>query len=230
MSQELNQSSKGATKSTIAEIMEVFKDHPSIMMWVKNLIIFFVGFQIVIFFVVIFMMLKVSGSMDERHDKFTKMEQAFENHSAEFNKKFDEERTRMKKKLEERIEQTRKRMEDIRKLNSDYSVFHSKGMEAMRDHRELGEIDFYTRLHKDPERVKQLTEIRENREREKQEKEKAEEEKKKLELAKEEYRLQGLEEDLKEEERQLKIASAPKKDKDSMTSSQFKELIPSDRK
>lgn len=200
MSQDVNQSPNEMRKSAITEIMDILKDNPSIMKWVKNLIIYGIGFQIVIFLVVVFMMMNISGKMSDRHDKFKTMQKEFDRYTKNFEKKFDEEKKREKANLEKRVNDTRQRIDDIKGLTKNYSEFHGKAMDIMRDDRELGEIDFYTRLYKDPEKVKQLKEIREKRAQEKKEKEEVEAEKKKIDLAKEEYRLQGLEEELKERE------------------------------
>lgn len=201
MSQNISQDSNGTKKSTIAEIMEIFKDHPSIIKWVKNLIIFFVGFQVVVFLVVVLTMMKISGMMDSGHSQFEIMKKEFDNHFESFEKKFDDEKARRKRNLERKIASTEQRINDTKKFMDKYKDFHSEGMELMRRNREKSEIEFFKRRG-DTERVNRIIEEQERREREKTEKEEAEKEKNRLQVEKEEYLLKGLQEALEVEDNQ----------------------------
>ena len=106
----------GGKQSTITEIMEVLKDHPSIMKWVKNLTVFAVGFQVVIFLVVVVIMLKISGVMSGKHSEFNIMKREFDEHFANMERKFDEEKARMRKDLQQRIHNTEQRINHNKKI------------------------------------------------------------------------------------------------------------------
>lgn len=201
MGQDLPQQTGGEKKSAVGEIIEALKDNPSFLKWVKSIVVFAIGFQVVIFMVVVFMFIKISGVMGDRHHKFKSLERDLDAHIENFDKKFKEEQGRIQDKMKRQIADSIQRRDEIRKFHDNYRDFHSKGMSIMRENRENDTIDFYTRIHKNPERLKQLLDEKEKRMLEREEREETKAAQERLMLAQEEYRLQGLEADLKEEEK-----------------------------
>lgn len=116
MGQDSNQQMSAMNKLAVGEIIEALKNNPSISRRVKSIIVFVIGFQVVIFLGIVFMFMKFSGIISDRDEDILKnINYAYKDKMVAAEKKLEDEKKRRKNTLKRKIEQSQTRIDDLKK-------------------------------------------------------------------------------------------------------------------
>lgn len=192
------QGPKRGHQSVVRDVVDVIKEHPSIIRFAKYFGAYYIFLQLMGLGFIFFVFVKVLAAIDDHHDTQITLAQEIEDHIESMNEKFEDERERKRNDLLSKIKEGRRRMMAIKELVSGQQDFVEKAMIIMRDSREEDHVKFQSKwpeLTGYPQALAQKA-AWDIEKAEKEEKIRLRQEKRKIELQQEEERVQNLEKEL----------------------------------